>query len=247
MQAYLNPLIERRNHQRASVPKMLSIYLPFDLIRNQHSSSFVQTLQGLKLLEALLYGISHKRHVLVGDAQRRCHDQHVINPGCGVAIVAKDQSLFVTSRDEFIHRLRTYRLLALLILYDLYAEQEPLAADVPHLGMRFKLGKLLAQALAQHRRATGEVFILHYLQIFYRHSASGWIAAKRVYLAQASVLLRTPKPLEHLPPNGRRRQGQVPASHRFAYRDDVGLDIVVVVAEFLASSAEAAAHLVHDQ
>jgi hypothetical protein len=46
MQAYLTPLIERRNHQRASVPKMLSFYLPFDLIRNQHSSSFVQALQG---------------------------------------------------------------------------------------------------------------------------------------------------------------------------------------------------------
>jgi hypothetical protein len=46
MQAYPTPLIELRNHQRASVPKMLSFYLPFDLIRNQHSSSFVQTLQG---------------------------------------------------------------------------------------------------------------------------------------------------------------------------------------------------------
>src|SRR5919107_1638075 len=46
MQAYLTPLIERRNHQRASVPKMLSFYLPLGLIRNQHSSSFVQTLQG---------------------------------------------------------------------------------------------------------------------------------------------------------------------------------------------------------
>ena len=46
MQAYLTPLIERRDHRGHQFPKMLSFYLPSDLARNQHLSSFVQRFKG---------------------------------------------------------------------------------------------------------------------------------------------------------------------------------------------------------
>src|SRR5919199_2438641 len=112
------------------------------------------TPQGSKSLQALLHSLDDKRQVLIGDTQRRSHDQYVVNPGCGIAIVAKDKSSFLTSGDESIHHLRINRALALLVLHQLYAEQKSPAADVPHVGMTLQLGQLLAQAFAQQRRAS---------------------------------------------------------------------------------------------
>src|SRR5919199_6969628 len=95
---------------------------------------------GSKLLKAPLQGFDDELEVLIGDAQRRCHDQYVVDPGRSIAIVAKDQSSFAASGDDFIHHVRTHWLLALLILHELYADQKPFAADVPYVGVALQFG-----------------------------------------------------------------------------------------------------------
>lgn len=98
------------------------------------------TPHGSELLEAPLHGLDDERQVLIGDAQRRCHDQHVVDSGRGISIVAKYQPSFVASGDDFIHHTCTNRLLALLVLHEFYAAQKPFAADVSHVGVALQFG-----------------------------------------------------------------------------------------------------------